>query len=162
MLQIAGNLRLGDKPIATDRVFRVPGLNLLERDPAMQLGVLGQEDLSQPPFGMSPENLIARCRLLTGAGPETSSANNSTRRLSTLVVRRPGASAIDDGVDEACFPRRSNCFAPRGPRASVRVRVLHPILHRARQLGAIDESHLEGDQAEKQVAIDGLAGHFIT
>ena len=64
MLEIAGDLGLGDKPFAADRVLRMPGLNLLEGDAAMQLGVLSQVNFSQPSLRVPPKDLIPRSRAL--------------------------------------------------------------------------------------------------
>ena len=52
MLQIAGNLGFGNEPIATDRVFRMLGLNLFKCDPAAKLRILSEVDFAQPAPGV--------------------------------------------------------------------------------------------------------------
>jgi hypothetical protein len=66
VLQVAGNLGLGDKPLAANPVSCVFRLNFFERDSAMQLAVLGKEDFAEPSLGVRPKHLITRSPEIPG------------------------------------------------------------------------------------------------
>ena len=55
VLQSAGDLGLGDEPLAADRVVGVLLENLLERHLTVQLGIQGHEHLAQTAARMWPE-----------------------------------------------------------------------------------------------------------
>ena len=61
MFQVSRDLGFGNEPLAADRIARVTGLNFLESDAAMKLGILGQVNLPQPASSVRPQDLIARC-----------------------------------------------------------------------------------------------------
>jgi hypothetical protein len=60
MFQAAGDLGLGDEPLAADGILRVRLLNLFESHPPVQLGILGSENLSQSSRRVRPERPISR------------------------------------------------------------------------------------------------------
>ena len=61
VLQPPGDLGLQEEPRLAGRVVRVVGLELLERDLAVQLAVKREEDLAQPAACVRPEDLETPC-----------------------------------------------------------------------------------------------------
>src|SRR5262249_27252486 len=87
VLQAAGELGLGDEPLAADRVVGVPLEDLLERHLAVELGIEGDEDLAQAAPCMRPE----QAEPLAVAGGR---ADRHSRRAVGVIVKFGGLAVL--------------------------------------------------------------------
>ena len=110
MLQAAGDLGLDDEPGPAVGVVGVVRLDLLERDLAVELGVLGDEDLAHPAPGMGPED--AEPAVEPGVGRQEARqepVNPVLDLVAQLGGQRP---ALDQEVADR--PRRVGLAAGQG------------------------------------------------
>src|SRR5262249_12892068 len=114
------------------RILRVSRLDLLERDPAVQLAVLGDVDLTEPSPAVGPEDLISLRRATTGASGSLVAGNNAV------------------GLDNLHIPLELRLA--RGPRPLRRARDREEIRQAALD-GADLELHLPRQGAVEQSAV---------
>ena len=70
MFELAGDLRFLEEPAPRFRIGDGRGLDFLECDIAIEIGVVGDPDLAQTPFGMQPREGVTQRVALSGRGHE--------------------------------------------------------------------------------------------
>ena len=85
MFELAGDLRFLEEPSPVSRVRGRLGLDLLERDLAVEVGVAGEPDLAEAPLGMQPGQSVPQSASARGAARASRSARGP--RLGGRLVR---------------------------------------------------------------------------
>ena len=167
VLQPAGDLRLQQEAGPADGVVGVDGLDLLQGHLAVQLPVEGDEDLAQPAPGVRPEDAVARAGHRTaspvGQGDEWVIPRRAGGRDHGQPGLQLGVVAVllqvlgDQRLEQLVLVLGDGPLVQQDP--AQRPGLLQdPGVHGGDQRIARDEVHLQGQDADQQVAVAvGLA-----